>query len=334
MAPLTLFLQWISFKDGELVNDNAAITNTLASLLNEKLSEEEQETVASICSTLIMSPKSPLSLEQIARLGTLIYRSSWKPKIVLDFTLKVATNSVFESHLMQHHMTFCHSIGQLNLQEHMQLLDSLARLAIIKNPLPQSGYDIDSYKTYPLDFSFAMRKMPNIQSVPHLIKSLLESSVEQMICENLSFYVNALICLPNVRPIQPIEATEILQRIIQEIAEITKNLDSDEPLSKRPKTVRPPDFTDKLGLVLSLAVLGTRHFSLNLLENLPWNKMKSAFLSESTSQNVFYLRSIDFYMTSFYDSSEQDTLYSVEVLNQLYEIIGRNIYSPYREVCT
>ena len=327
---LLLFLQWISFKEGELINDNISVTNTLASLLNENLLEEEQETVASACATLIMSTKSPLSIEQISKLGNLIYRSNWKTKVILDFTLKVATHAVFESHLMQHYMTFCHSVSELPL--HSQLLENLARLIIIKNPLPQSGYDIDSYKTYPLDFSFVMRKIPNIQGVPKLIKSVLESSVEQMVCENLHSYVNALICLPNVLPVGAIEATGMLKRIIQEIADITASLDSEEPKCKKPKTGRPADFMDKLGLVLSLALLGARHFSSNLLENLPWTMMKSAFLNESTSQNVFYLRSIDFYMTSFYDSGEQDALYPVEVLNQLYEIIGKNISSPYREV--
>ena len=280
-----------------------------------------------------MSTKSPLSIEQITRLGNLIYHSSnWKPKVVLDFTLKVAIHAYFESHLMQHYMAFCNSIGNLSMQEHSQLLDNLARLIIIKNPLPQSGYDIDSYKTYPLDFSFVMRKTPSTQSVPKLIKTVLESGIEQMICENLALYVDALICLPNVLPVEAIEATEMLKRIIQEIAEITASLDAEEPQSKKPKTDRPADFKDKLGLVLSLAILAARHFSSNLLEHLPWSTMKSAFLNESTSQNVFYLRSIDFYMTSFYGSSEQDALYSVEVLNQLYEIIGRNICSPYREV--
>jgi hypothetical protein len=332
LGPLLLFLQWISFKEGELINDNISVTNTLASLLNENLLEEEQETVASACATLIMSIKSRLSIEQITKLCNLTYRSNWKPKIILDFTLKIATHAFFESHLMQHYMSFCHSISELSMQEHSQLLENLARLIIIKNPLPQSGYDIDSYKTYPLDFSFVMRKIPSIQSVPKLIKSVLESSVEQMVCENLPFYVNALICLPNVLPVEAIEATEMLKRIIQEIADITTSLDSEEPKNKKQKTARPADFMDKIGLVLSLAILGARHFSSNLLENLPWTMMKSAFLNESTSQNVFYLRSIDFYMTSFYDSCEQDALYSVEVLNQLYEIIGRNISSPYREV--
>ena len=197
---------------------------------------------------------------------------------------------MFESHLMQHYMAFCNSICKLSVEEHLQLLDNLARLIIIKNPLPQSGYDIDSYKTYSLDFSFVLRKMPSIQSVPKLIKSVLESCVEKMICENLALYVNALICLPNVPPVEAIEATEMLQRIIQEIAGITTSLDAEEPKSKKLKTVRPADFKDKLGLVLSLAVLGARHFSTNLLEHFPWNTMKLVFLNEFTSQNVFYLR--------------------------------------------
>ena len=310
------------------------MANLLSCLLKEPaLTEEEQQTVSKATAVLMMSAKILLPLEQTSRLGNLVYASRWTAQVVLDFTLAVASHNLFESHLLPHYVTFCHSMGKLGRPEKAQALQSLARLIASKRPMPKCGYDVDDSKIYPIDFSFAARKAPSVQSIPQFVQSVLESDVADMAAEEFHLYVDALVCLPHVRPMDASKATALLCKIIRDIAALMCTLSTEEPQTKRAKrkVVRPADFAEKLGFVLSLAILGIRHFSSNLTEDVPWSVMKSIVLEESTSQNVFYLRAADFYLTSLHGTDDGE-LFSLEMLTQLYDVIGQNIYSPFREV--
>lgn len=330
---LLLLLQWVSYREGELVMDSTNVANVLAALLKEpELTEDEQESVSKATATLMTSTKVSLPLEQTSRLGNLMYATRWKPQIVLDFTLAVASHGLFESHLLPHYTTFCHSMGKLGRPEQAQVLHSLARLVSLKQPIPKCGNDVDSSQVYPVEFSFAARKAPNVKTVPQIIQSILESSVEDAVSEDFHLYVNALVCLPHVRPMDSAKAATLLSGIVRQIAELVDGSSSDEPKTKRArrKAPRPTDFIERLGFVLSLALLGIRHFS-SLREDVPWSVVKCIFINESTSQNVFYLRAADFYFTSLFGSGD-DELFSTDMLTQLYDVMGQNIYSPFREV--
>lgn len=329
---LILFQQWVDYKEGELVVDSLAVSNTIVSLLKyEGLGIEEQKTVSLTVAALMKSPKVRLPIEQTARLGQLAYAHHWNPQLVLDFTLHVSSHGFFESHLLPHYITYCHSLCQKDKNTHDILLKNLASLIAVKGSLPKSGKDIGSFKIYPIEFTFAMRKSSNANSVPHLIQSILEGNLDTMISEEFHMYTNALVCLPNIRPIESTKAIKILKNIIKEIANTLENLNDEEPQTKRVKTSRPVDFFERLGLILSLAILGLRHFSTNLKGDLPWQTVKSAFLNEDMSKNIFYLRAADFYLTSLQEIGDEDT-FSLEILGQVYDVIGQNLGSPYHEV--
>jgi hypothetical protein len=151
-----------------------------------------------------------------------------------------------------------------------------------------------------------------------------------MINEDFHTYVNALVCLPHLRPIDSVKAIRVLKNIIKEIAD-TVETNTEEPHAKRAKTTRPLDYSERLGLVLSLAILGFRHFSSNMEKDVPWQMIKSAFLNETMSTSLFYLRALDFYLTSLRETGNEDT-FSLQVLCQIYDVIGQNLGSPYHEV--
>lgn len=334
MGLLVLFQQWVDFKEGELVSDVIAIYNTMISLLKEEgFQEDEQKTVSSILASLMNSSKVSLSIEQTARLGQLAYAYHWNPELVLDFTLRVSSQGFFESHLLPHYINFCHWLSKKDQDTHALLLKYLASLVAVKGSLPKNGRDIDTFKIYPLEFTFAMRKSSDTVSVSHLIHSVVDGSLETLVSENYQMFVNALVCMPNIRPIETSKVIKVLKRIIKEIALAIEDMKNEEPQTKKLKSSRPVDFVERLGLVLSLAILGLRHFSSNLKEDLPWATVKSAFLNDDTARNVFYLRAADFYLTSLHELGDEDT-FSVDVLCQVYDIIGQNLGSPYHEVNT
>lgn len=324
--------QWINYREGELITDVHNVSNALANLLSEEaLSEQEQETVSLTVATLINSAKAQLSLEQISRLGQLSYSNHWKPDTVLDFTLRVCSHGHFDSHILPHYLTYCHSLCKQDHQRHAIVLKSIAKLVTAKAPLPKNGNDIQHFKVYPLEFTFAMRKASETTSVPHLIQTILEKNLETMVIEDFQTYVNALVCLRNVRPVESAKTIKTLKRIITEITAIVEALSSEEPQLKRMKNSRPSDFPERLGLILGLAILCARHFSSNLKEDLPWAAIKSALLNDTVSSSVFYLRATDFYFTSLRDLECAD-VFSLETLRQVYDSIGQNIASAYHEV--
>ena len=328
---LLLFQQWIEYREGELVTDMLAVSKTLAFLLNEKnLNEKEQHSVSVTVAMLMKSTKFSLPIEQTSKLGNLVYAYHLKPEIILEFTLRVSACGFFESHLLQHYITFCHSLSKENEDTRSHLLKNLASLISIKASLPKSGNDMENFKIYPIEFTFAMRKSSDVDSVPHLIQSILERNLETMINEDFHTYVNALVCLPHLRPIDSVKAIRVLKNIIKEIAD-TVETNTEEPHAKRAKTTRPLDYSERLGLVLSLAILGFRHFSSNMEKDVPWQMIKSAFLNETMSTSLFYLRALDFYLTSLRETGNEDT-FSLQVLCQIYDVIGQNLGSPYHEV--
>ena len=331
MGLLILFQQWVDQKDGELVTDTLAVSNTLVSLLTEEgLIEEEQKCISSTVAGLMKSPNK-LPIEQTSRLGQLAYAENWKPEIVLDFTLQVSSHGLFESHLLPHYISFCHSLCKKDQNARSLLLKNLASLISVKGCLPKTGLDIGNFKIYPMEFTFAMRRSSDVDSVPHLIQSLLEGNIETMVSDNFPMYVNAIVCLPNIRPIDSSKAMKILKKIIKDIASIVDASNAEEPQTKRAKTNRPVDFSERLGLILSLAILGVRHFSSNLNEDVPWKIIKSAFLNDAMSTSLFYLRAADFYLTSLHELGNED-IFSLDVLCQVYDVIGKNLGSPYHEV--
>lgn len=298
----------------------------------DKLTFLEQEAVASCTAGLINGTKFNLPIDQTARLGNLIYACSLTPQIVLDFTLKAAQHPTFESHLLAHYITFCYAIGSREYSVQNEILENIAGLVSLKSPLPKTGSDFLSYKIYPLEFSFAMRKAPGQQGISAFIQGVLETRVEEAISTDFPMYINSLVCLPHVRPMEKDKATKILKNIIREIGEIVQSLDEEEPETKKSKTketVRPQDFLEKLGFVLSLAILAIKNFSDNLKEDIPWRWVKATFLNGAMSHNLFYLRAADFYLTSLHDCGES---FTEDMLIQLYSVIGSNISSPYSEV--
>jgi hypothetical protein len=328
---LLLFQQWVEFREGELITDTLAVSKTLVALLNDQqLDETEQQSVSVTVAELMKSTKVSLPIEQTSKLGHLVFAYHWKPEIVLEFTLQVSTYGFFESHLLPHYITFCHSLGKKDRETRSQLLKNLASLISIKASLPKNGNDMDNFKIYPLEFTFAMRKSSDTDSVPHLIQTILEENLEVMINEDFQTYVNALVCLPHLRPIDSVKAIKVLKKIVKEIADTVES-NAEEPHTKRAKTTRPVDYSERLGLVLSLAILGIRHFSSNLEKDVPWQMIKSAFLNETMSTSLFYLRAADFYLTSLHESGNEDT-FSLQVLCQVYDVIGQNLGSPYHEV--
>ena len=329
---LLLFQQWVDYREGELVIDTISVSKTLISLLNEQdLYEKEQKSVSVTVAMLMKSTKVSLPIEQTSKLGHLIYAYHWKPEIVLEFTLQVSTYGFFESHLLPHYISFCHSLSKKDRDLRSHLLKNLASLISVKASLPKSGNDMENFKIYPLEFTFAMRKSSDTESVPHnLIQSILERNLETMINEDFQTFVNALVCLPHIRPIDSVKAIKVLKKIIQGIAD-TVETNAEEPHTKRAKTDRSIDFSERLGLALSLAILGIRHFSSNLEKDVPWQMIKSAFLNETMSTSLFYLRAADFYLTSLHETGNED-IFSLQVLCQVYDVIGQNLGSPYHEV--
>lgn len=329
---LLLFQQWVDYKEGELVSDTYSVTNTLVSLMKEdKLNEAEQRSLSLSVGALLKSPKVILAIEQTATLGQLMYACHWKPELVLNFTLQASTHRCFESHILPHYITFCHSICKGDVEAHSIMLKNLATLIAAKGSLPKSGNDMGSFKIYPLEFTFAIRKSSDSASVPCLIQSILEKGVETMIIEDFEMYVNALICLPNVKPIETIKAKRLLKGIVVQIADTLNSLNAEEPQMKRAKVLRPSDFSEKLGLALSLAILGLRHFSSNLKEDLPWAVVRPIFLNEDVVSNVFYLRAADYYLTSLLEADGGD-IFSLDTLYQIYNAVGQNLGSPFHEV--
>lgn len=321
----------MEFKEGELVTDSLAVSKTLFALLNEKdLKEEEQISVSATVAALMQSDKVRLPVEQTSKLGQLAYAYHWKPDTVLNFTLGVSSHGFFESHVLPHYISYCHALGKKDQQTRSLMLKNLASLVSIKGSLPKSGYDMRNFKIYPLEFTFAMRKLSDAESVPHLVQSILEGRMETMLNEDFQTYINALVCLPNLRPTDSAKATRILIKIIKEVASAV-GANSEEPQTKRAKTTYAVDYFERLGLVLSLAILGVRHFSSDLEKDIPWSMIRSAFLNETMSTSIFYLRSADFYLTSLQELGNENT-FSLEVLCQIYDVIGQNLGSPYHEV--
>ncbi|KZS08061.1 Small subunit processome component 20 [Daphnia magna] len=328
---LLLFQLWVEFKEGELVTDSLTVSKTLASLLNEEgLDEEEQKSVSATVAALMQSAKVRLPIEQTSKLGQLAYTYHWKPDTVLDFTLQVSSHGFFESHVLPHYISYCHGLWKKDQGTRSLMLKNLASLISTKGSLPKSGYDMSNFKIYPLEFTFAMRKSSDAESVPDFVQSILESKVETMVNEDFQTYINAIVCLPNLRPIDSGTATRILTKIIKEVANIVE-VNPEEPQTKRAKITCPVDYSERLGLVLSLAILGVRHFSSDLEKDVPWAMIRSAFLNDTMSTSIFYLRAADFYLTSLYEMDNQNTL-SLEVFCQIYDVIGQNLGSPYHEV--
>lgn len=329
---LVLLLKWISFKEGELVTDSSSVANLLATLVKESdLEEDEQLNTSKAIAALMTLPKISLPLELVSRLVNLVYSSPWKPTIVLEFTLAIASNGLFESHVLPNYTTFCHKLAQTGSANQALILSNLARLVAQKRPLPTNGYDIDGNKTYPIEFSFALRKTPGKTTIPQVIQTILESSVDSMVSEDFHLFVNALVCLTHVRPLERSHGVGVLKKIVYEIAELVEGLSEEEPKAKKKKTKRPPDFVEKLGFVLSLSMLAIRQFSSNLKEDVPWSVIKSAFLNEVASRNLFYLRAADFYFTAMHEIDDGE-FFTLEMLTQLYDVFGVNIQSPFREV--
>lgn len=298
----------------------------------EKLTFLEQEAIASSVAGLITGAKFNLPIDQTARLGNLMYTCSFTPKVVLDFTLKVGQHSTFESHLLAHYIAYCHSIGKREFSVQNEILENMASLIAIKSPLPKTGNDFLSYQIYPLEFSFAMRKLAGHQGVPAFLREVLEKKVDDMVCTDFRLYINSLVCLPHCRPMEKEKTKELLKSIMQDIADILKSLDDDEPQRKRVKSkevARPDDFLERLGFVLSLTILAFKNFTDKLQDDLPWSWLEATFLNGAMSHNLFYLRAADFYLTSLHDAGESLTS---ETLIQLYSVIGSNITSPYSEV--
>ena len=174
---LVLLHQWMTLRDGSLIVDPIAIANDLAMLPKENLNDEEQMAAAETIASLMMCNKIKLPLEQFSRLGLLIYSCRWSLNVVFSFSVKVATHELFESHLLPHYLSFCHSVSKMSSNEHEHLLDSLSRLVATKTAFPKSGNEMENYKLYPMEFSFAMRKAQDGRSVPNIVEEVLQRNV-------------------------------------------------------------------------------------------------------------------------------------------------------------
>ena len=330
---LVLLHQWMTFRDGSLIVDPIAIANALAMLPKENLDEEEQMAAAETMASLMMCNKIKLPLEQFSRLGLLIYSCRWSMNAVFSFSVKVATHELFESHLLPHYLSFCHSVSKMSSNEHEHLLDSLSRLVATKTAFPKSGNEMENYKLYPMEFSFAMRKAQDGRSVPNIVEEVLQKNVKEMINEQFKLFVSALICLPNLKPVDVEKTKTSLKRIIEEIVQLIEIEDSvtEEPKSKRRKTgTKQVDFMEKLGFIASLTVLNGGHFFNDVMDMIPLESVLSLLCHEVTSRNVFFLRAVDIYLTTLHRSGRED-LFTFELMSKLYRNIGDNVSTPYRE---
>ena len=60
------------------------------------------------------------------------------------------------SNLISFHITY--QFSKMSSNKHEYLLDSLSGLVATKTAFPKSGHEMENYKLYPMEFSFAMRK--------------------------------------------------------------------------------------------------------------------------------------------------------------------------------
>jgi len=185
-----LLHQWMTFQDGSLIVDPKAIANALAMLPKGDLNEEEQM-AAETTASLMMCNKIKLPLEQFSRLGLLIYSCRWSLNAVFSFSVKLVTQEFFKFHLLPHYLSLCHSVSKMSSSKHKHLSDSLSRLVATKTAFPKSGNEMDNYKRYPMEFSFAMRKAQDGRSVPNIVEELLQKNVKEMINEQFKLFVSA-----------------------------------------------------------------------------------------------------------------------------------------------
>lgn len=309
-----------------------AIANTLAALIEVQLDEEEQTTASEAVASLMLCTKTKLPFEQLSRLGRLIYSCRWTPKAVLAFSAQVVGHELFESHLLSHYLSYCHSITKANAEAHGEVLESLSRLIAAKSSFPKSGHEMADHKLYPMEFTFAMRKSQDTSSVPSIIEGILKKRLEPMICDEFPLFVSALVCLPHVRPVDKASAKTLLNDIVLELINLVKpGSEEDEPLAKKPKSdCRPVDFVEKLGLVASLAILNGRHFYDNLVEMIPLDTVRSLLQNEQIGRNNYFLLAVDFYLTSLHVSGREE-LFTFEFLTELYHSLGPNLGSANRQ---
>ena len=333
LGMLLILKQWVSFREGTLIGDIVAIANTLAAMTKHQLNENEQQTAAETTAAVMLCAQTKLPLEQFSRLGLLIYSCRWHLKAVLDFSTSIASHELFESHLLPHYLSFCHSITELGPNEHDLLLESLCRLIARKTSFPKAGHEVANYKLYPMEFTFAMRKTSATRSVPHVINGVLGRNLEELVNDKFKLLVSALVCLPNIRPVDEDSAKNLLKRIFFEIVALVEAVDAEagEPQSKRAKTCRPSDFLERLGFISNLVMLNISHFARDMNEFLPWQAIEKILVNDKSTRNVFFLRAVDFYLTALHQSGHEE-LFTFEWLSRLYKTIGENISSPYHEV--
>ena len=216
------------------------------------------------------------------------------------------------------------------------MLDSLVRLIVGKTRLPVNGDQVSSYRIYPLEFSFALRKEGSAgeRGVPGLIADLLADDVSAFLDQDFKRFILALVCLRHVRPWDASATSATMKRIIGRIGELVGD-GADEPEPKRRKVVAEPvrrvDRVERLGLVASLCVLNLSRTASSpdaALAVLPWPEL-AALVNEETRTDVFFLRAIDFHVTLALQSGHQEAL---PELPELFALLGSNLASPHKEV--
>ncbi|XP_074650347.1 small subunit processome component 20 homolog [Tubulanus polymorphus] len=313
---LQVLLLLVSHKDGVVIYDVESLCILLVKLLQgDHQDYEVTDVLFNVVSSLLMSPHCKLSITDIPKLISLVFKAKCSRHLQIAFTGRMFSMNMFEKDMLPPLLNFCHTIISAKDEEaHIDVLALVTELLLLKAPLHVDSSTLDTFHSYMLDFSVVQKGIVRrARTFPSYILSVID---ECNLDQPLNIWA-ALVCLPHIRPIDDKQYNEAVSTAIDKL------LTSLETTPESTEDVKEALLFQAIHCQMCKQCPGEFYSSIEFLRLLDWLKRNP------TSEHA--LRSFDIYLYYTVTNGHEENI-SNETFQDVYSILKWNLASSSHQV--
>ncbi|KAK3603374.1 hypothetical protein CHS0354_025985 [Potamilus streckersoni] len=220
---------WITYKRGLVLSQPDSLAKLFIGFLKgPQLPDKMVEELLIDVSSLLLTAHVQLSVENTAKLTSLVYKSNFPLEAVSKFTASLFDLPLFEKDVLPWLLKFCQN-GVHGDEGEQQVLLLLTQLVLTKCPMPPAVDPLDNLQCYLLDFGEKSK-----QGFPKFVLSQLDVDHDSLNSMESSLKIwSSLVCLPHVRPLTVSNASKKVLSVMQNIKLKLEKVDKSDPETER-----------------------------------------------------------------------------------------------------